>query len=72
MDYKDIDKDELAMLLDLEKAAKIVCVKYENEVRRYDGLFDSDRQYELKKFEYFNKLRNGIINDIEEYLSKVR
>ena len=55
-------------LVNYEKAACIVCRKYENMIRDYSGRLNSD-SHEYEKFEHMNTIHNQIINEIEDRLN---
>ena len=57
-------------LVNYEKAACIVCRKYENMIRDYSGMLNS-YSHEYEKFEHMNTIHNQIINEIEERLNKL-
>ena len=57
-------------LVNYEKAACIVCRKYENMIRDYNGMLNS-YSHEYEKFEHMNMIHNQIINEIEERLNKL-
>lgn len=55
-------------LVNYEKAACIVCRKYENMIRDYSGRLNSD-SHEYEKFEHMNTIHNQITNEIEDRLN---
>lgn len=55
-------------LLQLEKAAKIICLRYENTIKNYDGSIINNAEY--AKFKKFNEFRNEIINELEKEINK--
>ena len=61
-----MDKKTLEELLQLEKAARILCFKYENSSKNYDGSISNNMEYD--KFKKINNLRNDILNEIEKRL----
>lgn len=64
---KDLSKIKISDLVAYEKAARIVCVKYENSVKNYDGTLNQVG-VDFSNFEKFNKLRNAIIEEMEKRL----
>lgn len=68
--------DKLDELLKLEKAANLVCVKYDKMANTYEQQFNfvgkNDIEYaELqKKYKKYNKIHSKIIDDIEELLDE--
>lgn len=61
-DYK------LATLLELEKASRIVCMKYESASKSYDGSIINNEQYSL--FSKYNMFRNRVIEEMERQLNE--
>ena len=51
-------------LLKYEKASRIVCKKYENSCKTYDGSITNREEYE--KFLVYNNIHERIINAIEK------
>jgi len=64
---KTIDCLQLVLL---EKMARIVCTKYENITKRYDGSIDSS-QPKYQAFKKYNDLHNAIIEKMELILNKM-
>lgn len=58
----------LSSLLELEKASRIVCMKYENLTKNYDGSIANNVEYSL--FKKYNDFHNGILAKIEELLDE--
>lgn len=57
-------------LIALEKMARIICTKYENTTKRYDGTVDNkSSSYNL--FMKYNNIRNKIIEKMEQELSNI-
>ena len=63
-----LDRLSLEELILCEKAARIICQKYENTVKNYDGSFIQNGD-EYNKFKTFNSMRNRIILKLEEKLT---
>lgn len=68
MKKEESKKYTLSELLELEKAARIVCVRYENSTKNYDGSIINNSEYEL--FKKYNNFRNMVLNEIEKILDK--
>lgn len=58
----------LSTLLELEKASRIVCSKYENSTKNYDGSIINNEEYAL--FKKYNDFHNNIISLIEKILDE--
>ena len=58
----------LSTLLELEKAARIVCMKYESASKSYDGSIINNEQYSM--FSKYNMFRNRVIEEMEKQLSE--
>lgn len=58
----------LSSLLELEKASRIVCSKYENSTKNYDGTIINNEEYAL--FKKYNDFHNEIISLIEKKLDE--
>ena len=65
-----ISEMSLMELVYAEKAARVVCQKYENTVKNYDGSFVQNG-VEYNTFRTFNNLRNKIILKLEEKLKEL-
>ena len=61
----------LMELLYAEKAAKIICQRYENSIKNYDGSI-AHNSVEYNKFKQFNNLHQEILDKIEETLLKLK
>lgn len=57
-------------LIYIEQATRIVCQKYENTVKNYDGSFKQNGD-DYNNFKKFNTLRNKVISKLEEKLEEV-
>jgi hypothetical protein len=57
-------------LINLEKASSLICRRYENNIKMYDG---SIRQsgFEYEKYKKINNLHSNILNEIEMRLEKL-
>ena len=62
---------ELRDLMDLEKAANLICKYYENSFKMYDGTINTSTS-EYKHFSYLNDIRGEIINEIENRLMTIK
>ena len=60
----------LMELIYAEKAAKIICQRYENSIKNYDGSI-AHNSVEYNKFKQFNNLHQEILDKIEETLLKL-
>jgi len=58
----------LSTLLELEKASRIVCVKYESASKNYDGSIINNDQYAL--FKKYNDFRSEVISEMEKRLNE--
>lgn len=58
----------LSELLEFEKAARLVCIKYESSTKNYDGSLINNAEYAL--FKKYNDFRNDIISKIEKRLDE--
>lgn len=54
-----------------EKAAKIICQRYENSIKNYDGSI-ARNSVGYNKFKQFNNLHQEILDKIEETLLKLK
>ena len=54
-----------------EKAAKIICQRYENSIKNYDGSI-ARNSVEYNKFKQFNNLHQELLDKIEETLSRLK
>ena len=61
----------LMELIYAEKAAKIICQRYENSIKNYDGSI-AHNSVEYNKFKQFNNLHQEILDKIEETLLKLK
>lgn len=58
-------------LLDYEKAAMIICKKYENTVKDYTGKINQNRE-EYVVFERYNQIHHNILNELQIRLNKIK
>jgi len=66
----DIKKLTIGELIDYEKAAKAVCLRYENNIKVYDGsLRTNSLDYDL--YEKYNKIYLKILSELEDRVSKL-
>lgn len=61
----------LMELVYAEKAAKIICQRYENSIKNYDGSI-ARNSVGYNKFKQFNNLHQEILDKIEETLSRLK
>ena len=61
----------LMELVYAEKAAKIICQRYENSIKNYDGSI-ARNSVEYNKFKQFNNLHQELLDKIEETLLKLK
>ena len=57
-------------LIYIEQSTRIVCQKYENTVKNYDGSFKQNGG-DYNNFKKFNTLRNKVISKLEEKLEEI-
>lgn len=65
-----IDGLSMEDLVLLEKMARLVCTKYENITKRYDGSIDTT-QPKYSAFKKYNDIHNGIIDKMELLLNQM-
>lgn len=65
-----IDGLSMEDLVLLEKMARLVCAKYENITKRYDGTIDT-AQPKYSAFKKYNDIHNAVIDKMELLLSKM-
>lgn len=65
MEIENLSIDDL---LKYEKASRIVCKKYENSCKTYDGSITNREEYET--FLIYNNIHERIINAIEKDIVK--
>lgn len=63
-----IENLSLRDLLDYEKAATIICRRYENSIKLYDGTIRQSGP-EYLRFNKANLLHNSLLNEIEKRLT---
>lgn len=68
MKKENISDYTLTVLLELEKAARIVCMKYESASKNYDGSIINNDQYSL--FKKYNDFRSRVIDEMEKRLNE--
>lgn len=59
---------ELEDLLVYEKASRIVCMKYENSCKSYDGTITNGNEY--KQFQIYNGIHEKVITKIQKILNE--
>lgn len=69
---KKIKLSEIAVgdLIELEKAASLICKNYENSIKMYDGSINTT-VIEYSEFNYFNNIRIMLIKEIEKRLRNI-
>ena len=67
---RDLNFLSIKELVYIEQATKIVCQKYENTVKNYDGSFKQNGD-DYNNFKKFNTLRNKVISKLEEKLEEI-
>lgn len=70
IETKTIDGLTIEELVFLEKIARIVCTKYENITKRYDGTINTS-QPKYDSFKKYNDIHNLIIEKMELLLNKL-
>lgn len=68
---KKFSQLSLMELVYAEKAAKIICQRYENSIKNYDGSI-ARNSVEYNKFKQFNNLHQELLDKIEETLSRLQ
>lgn len=68
MKKENIKNYTLTVLLELEKASRIVCMKYESASKNYDGSIINNDQYAL--FKKYNDFRGRVIEELENRLNE--
>lgn len=63
-----MEKLTLKELIELEKASSIICQKYENASRVYDGSITNGPSYE--KFKKYNDFHNNIVLQMEKIIDE--
>ena len=63
----ELGKINICDLVAYEKVTRLVCMKYENSIKNYDGTLNQD-SLDFSKFEKFNRLRNNILEEMEKRL----
>ena len=64
----DISKLTIEELVNYEKAAKQVCLRYENTIKNYDGsIRTTDEDY--TKYEKYHKVYLRILSELESRIS---
>jgi hypothetical protein len=58
-------------LLDMEKLSVLICKKYENSSKMYDGTVNT-KIPEYHEFNFYNKIHMDILNEIERRLKKLK
>ena len=67
---RDLNSLSIQELIYIEQATRIVCQKYENTVKNYDGSFKQNGG-DYNNFKKFNTLRNKVISKLEEKLEEI-
>lgn len=62
------EKLTLRELIDLEKASAIVCKKYENASRVYDGSITNGPSYE--RFKKYNDFHSRVLQEMENIIDE--
>ena len=71
INYKvNLNSLSIQELIYIEQATRIVCQKYENTVKNYDGSFKQNGD-DYNNFKKFNTLRNKVISKLEEKLEEI-
>ena len=63
----DISKLSIEELISYEKAAKEVCLRYENTIKNYDGSIRFGDEY--TKYEKYHKVYLKILSELEDRIS---
>jgi len=67
MEKENLRDYTLSSLLELEKALRIICVKYESVSKNYDGSIINNDQYAL--FKKYNDFRGKVVDEMEKILN---
>ena len=68
MELHDLSTKEL---IDYYHMAEILCLRYENAVRMYDGTINQNT-IDFNKFEKYNNIRNKIFLEIEKRVEELK
>jgi hypothetical protein len=69
-EINNFDSLTLQDLCYVEKAINVVCKKYENTIRNYDGSISTNTK-EYERFKSINTLHSRVINKMENELLKL-
>lgn len=69
-EINNFDSLTLKDLCYVEKAINVVCKKYENTIRNYDGSISTNTK-EYERFKSINALHSRVINKMENELLKL-
>lgn len=69
-EINNFDSLTLQDLCYVEKAINVVCKKYENTIRNYDGSISTNTK-EYERFKSINALHSRVINKMENELLKL-
>lgn len=69
MNYKKLDKMSLSELIELEKASKIICFRYENASRMYDGSIEDGESY--NNFKKYNDFHDEVVKRMEKIIDDI-
>lgn len=64
-----MDKLDNRELLELEKMARLVCMKYERTIKNYDGTISNDSEY-TDRFKRCNSLHERVLREIENRIGR--
>ena len=66
----DLSKLSIEELLNYEKAAQLVCSRYEKNIKMYDGSLVNNGP-DFVKFDTYNKIYMKLFDELEKRLNKV-
>lgn len=67
---KKLNEMTINELVDMEKAASLICKNYENAIKMYDGSINTTVA-EYNEFNRFNNIRTALLKEIEYRLKLI-
>lgn len=69
---KGLKSLDMADLVNYEKATRLLCIKYENSFKGYDGsMRDNFSKDDYDKFEKYNNFHMAILDEFEERIKEI-
>lgn len=69
---KSLKSLNMADLVNYEKAARLLCIKYENSFKGYDGsIRENFSKEDYNKFEKYNNFHMAILDEFEERINEI-